>query len=93
MPLYESLKIYLLVISVISVIVCCYDKIAAKHATRHRIRESSLLIFSLLGGSVAMLLTMYIIRHKTKHKKFMIGIPLIILIQVALVFLVRYFLI
>ena len=65
--LYEALKIYLCAISLAAIIVCCYDKIAAKHATRHRIRESTLLWFSVFGGSLAMLLTMYLIRHKTKH--------------------------
>ena len=84
---------YLAIISVISIIVCIYDKIAAKHFTKHHTRERTLLLLSALGGSFAMLCTMLLIHHKTLHKKFMIGIPLIILLQVALVFLVRYFLI
>ena len=77
--------IYLAVISVISLIVCIYDKIAAKHNPRHRTRESTLLWLSVLGGSIAMLLTMLLIRHKTRHAKFMVGIPLIILVQTAAV--------
>ena len=72
---------YLAAISIVSVIVCIYDKFAAKHIQKHRTREASLLILSALGGSVAMLLTMFIIRHKTKHVKFMLGIPLIIIVQ------------
>ena len=79
------LLIYLAIISVISLIVCIYDKIAAKAFTRHRTRESTLLLLSALGGSVMMLITMLTIRHKTKHLKFMIGIPLIIIVQVAAV--------
>ena len=79
----EILGIYLIAISVVSIIVCIYDKFAAKHLTKHRTREASLLLLSALGGSVAMLVTMLIIRHKTKHAKFMLGIPLIIIIQVA----------
>ena len=75
---------YLIVISIISVVVCIYDKFASKHLQKHRTREASLLILSALGGSVAMLLTMLIIRHKTKHVKFMLGIPLIIILQAAL---------
>ena len=67
-----------------SIVVCCYDKIAAKHNPKHRIRESTLLWLSVFGGSVAMLLTMHLIRHKTKHMKFMIGIPAIIILQVAI---------
>ena len=74
---------YLLIISIISVCVTVYDKWAAKKRPKERTRESTLLLLSALGGSVAMLLTMYSIRHKTKHMKFMIGIPLIIVVQVA----------
>ena len=77
--------VYLLVISVISIAVTIYDKWAAKNRPKKRTRESTLLLLSALGGSIAMLLTMYGIRHKTKHIKFMLGIPLIILIQVALI--------
>ena len=82
-PLTLAILIYLGAISLISIIVCCYDKIAAKHNPKHRTRESTLLWLSALGGSVAMLVTMLLIRHKTKHLKFMIGIPLIIILQVA----------
>ena len=83
---------YLAIISLVSVIVCCYDKIAAKKFTKHRTRESTLLLLSALGGSVAMLLTMYAIRHKTKHAKFMVGIPLIIIAQIAVVALILFLL-
>ena len=83
--LYNIAIAYIIAISIISIIVCCYDKIAAKHMTKHRTRESTLLLLSALGGSVAMLATMLIIRHKTKHTKFMLGIPLIILLQAAAV--------
>ena len=87
-----ALLIYLAVISVISIIVCVYDKIAAKADPRHRIRERTLLILSALGGSVAMFLTMQVIRHKTKHLKFMLGIPAIVIVQIALVALLCFIL-
>lgn len=83
---------YLAAISLIAVIVTCYDKLAAKKLPRHRTREKTLFFLSALGGSVAMYLTMHLIRHKTKHKSFMIGIPFIIVAQVALVFALWYFL-
>ena len=83
---------YIAIISLISIIVCCYDKIAAKKFTNHRTRHSTLLLLSALGGSVAMLLTMFAIRHKTKHSKFMVGIPLIIFAQIALVALILFLL-
>ena len=79
----KILPIYLIVISIIAIIVCIYDKFASKHMTKHRTREATLLLLSALGGSVAMLVTMFIIRHKTKHVKFMLGIPLIIIVQIA----------
>ena len=75
---------YLIAISVISIVVCIYDKIAAKHNPKHRTREATLLWLSVLGGSVAMYITMQLIRHKTKHTKFMLGIPVIIVVQAAI---------
>ena len=77
---------YLALISLISVIVTVYDKWAANRRPSGRIRESSLIALSVVGGSAAMLLTMLIIRHKTRHPKFMIGIPLILIIQAALIY-------
>lgn len=88
MSLEQALKflpwVYFAVISVVAIVVTCYDKIAAKHNPRHRTPEATLLLISALGGSVAMFITMQIIRHKTLHKKFMIGIPVIFFIQVAI---------
>ena len=84
MEFYQILILaYLALISLVSITVCCYDKYAAKRRPKHRTPEATLLLLSALGGSVAMLVTMLIIRHKTKHLKFMIGIPAIILVQGA----------
>ena len=82
--------IYLLAVSVIAMIVTMVDK-ARAIKKKSRIRERTLFIWSILGGSVAMYLTMLGIRHKTKHKRFMIGIPLIIILQAAAVFAIFYF--
>ena len=70
-------------LSLISFLVTVYDKWAAKHNPRHRTRENTLLFLSLIGGSVAMFATMLTIRHKTKHLKFMLGIPAIMILQAA----------
>ena len=76
---------YLIVISIISMIICIYDKvISKKNDVKLRIPEKVLLLFSALGGSVAMFITMLIIRHKTKHVKFMLGIPIIMIVQIAI---------
>ena len=55
-----------------------------KHLSR-RIPEASLLLLAALGGSPAALLAMHLFRHKTKHKKFRYGVPVILLLQIALV--------
>ena len=91
-PILSIFIVYVAVISVFSVIICAYDKIISKrNRVELRVSEKALLILSALGGSVAMLGTMLVIRHKTKHLKFMLGIPLIIAVQAVIVFLLFYF--
>ena len=76
--------IYLIIINIISVIITVLDKYRAiKH--QYRISEKALLTLSIIGGSVGMYFTMQLIRHKTRHLKFMLGIPLIIILQIILV--------
>ena len=83
---------YIAIISLISVIVCIYDKkISKKNRVELRTPEKTLMLLSALGGSVAKFITMQIIRHKTKHVKFMLGIPLIIIVQAVIVFLLFRF--
>ena len=74
---------YVCVISAVAVILTVCDKIAAKCRAR-RVPEITLFVVSLLGGSAATYLSMLLIRHKTKHKRFMLGLPAVILAQVAL---------
>ena len=78
-----TVYIVIAVFSSLSVLLCIYDKIAAKCLPGHRVPEAILLLLPALGGSFFMLLTMLLIRHKTKHAKFMIGIPVILLLQIA----------
>ncbi len=77
---------YILIISLISVVVTIKDKSCAKNG-KWRVPEKTLFILSALGGSVAMYITMKAIRHKTQHKRFMIGIPLIMAAQAAIIVL------
>ena len=91
LPWLEILRFYLLGISLIAFAVTVYDKWAAKHRPRHRTPEKTLLWISAAGGSVAMLLTMLAIRHKTRHVKFMVGIPLILAAQIALAILLWWY--
>lgn len=60
-----------------------FDKGRARRGGR-RIRERTLFLSALLGGSPGALLGMYVFRHKTKHWYFVWGIPLILLAQIAL---------
>ena len=84
------LAIYLILINLIAVIVTIYDKLCAVKR-RWRVKESTLLLLSALGGSISMYITMLLIRHKTRHIKFMLGIPLIIIFQLLIAFLIwRY---
>ena len=86
MNLFEKIILaYIAVMSLVSIVVCIYDKkISKKNKVELRIPEKTLLILSALGGSVAMFITMLIFRHKTKHVKFMLGIPIIMILQAAL---------
>lgn len=81
---------YFMIVSIIAVVITVMDKSKAIK-NRRRIPESTLLLWSAFGGSVAMLLTMLQIRHKTRHIKFMIGIPVIIFLQAALIYIFIHF--
>jgi uncharacterized membrane protein YsdA (DUF1294 family) len=78
------LLIWIAVLSVLAFALCLFDKYSAI-AKKQRIREKTLFIVSFLGGATAMFLTMRAISHKTKHKRFMIGLPIIILIHCFLI--------
>ena len=81
---------YLIIINILALVFTVSDKLRAiKH--KRRISEFTLMTIAALGGSVTMLITMLIIRHKTRHLKFMLGIPVIILIQLIIVFLIWRF--
>ena len=59
------------------------DKLKAKRGSR-RIPENTLFIFTILGGGVGTILGMYIFRHKTKKKKFTVGMPIILILEILL---------
>jgi uncharacterized membrane protein YsdA (DUF1294 family) len=73
---------YLLAVNLLTFATYGIDKYKARHA-RWRVRESSLLLLAALGGSIGALLGMHLFRHKTQHKKFRYGVPLILLAQAA----------
>ena len=75
--------LYLLLINAVGFALMLIDKWKAKH-NRCRIKEATLMTVAALGGSIGSLLGMYTVRHKTKHIKFTVGIPLILVAQIAL---------
>lgn len=81
--------IYWAVISLVSVIITIKDKRAAINH-KWRVPEATLMLLGFLGGAEAMLLTMKIIRHKTKHLKFMLGLPAEIILHIALILFLFY---
>ena len=79
----KVILLYLLLINAAGCILMLIDKWKARK-NRWRISEATLIGTALLGGSMGVLLGMYTVRHKTRHKKFTIGVPLILAAQVAL---------
>lgn len=82
--LTKVLTIYLVTINVATFFVYGIDKWKAKH-TKWRITEAALLLLAVFGGSIGAWLGMKVWHHKTLHKMFKYGIPLIIIVQVAIV--------
>lgn len=83
--MYHYSLYYLLVVNTLTFLLYGIDKYKAKKA-RWRISEATLLMMAVIGGSIGAWAGMKLWHHKTMHKKFKYGIPLIILLQVALVF-------
>ena len=82
---------YLLIINAIAFLLMMIDKQKAKKR-KWRIPEATLMGFAALGGSIGAWCGMQVFRHKTKHIKFTLGIPLILIAQVTLAILLwRYF--
>jgi uncharacterized membrane protein YsdA (DUF1294 family) len=81
--LHSYLAYYLLAINAVAFIVYGIDKYKAKKA-KWRIPETTLLLLAAIGGSIGAWAGMRLWHHKTMHKKFKYGIPIIIILQVAL---------
>lgn len=75
--------LYLLLINAVAFVLMLVDKRKAIK-NRWRIPERTLILSALFGGSIGALLGMYTFRHKTKHLKFTLGIPAILIAQISL---------
>ena len=80
---------YLLIVNAAAFLLMLIDKIKAKK-NRWRIKESTLMLSAAIGGSIGALAGMYTFRHKTLHHKFTIGIPAILILQIAAVVYILY---
>lgn len=90
MNLYELLLIvYILIIGIISISVTVYDKYAAKRKFR-RIPEKMLLFLGFILGALPMFVTMIFISHKTRHPKFMVSLPVLIILNIVIVYACVY---
>ena len=83
---------YIIIINIISFFIMLYDK---KQAIYHnfRISEKTIFIVSLLLGGIGTYVGRYVFRHKTKHLKFTIGIPIVIILNIISVFYIFNYLI
>lgn len=72
---------YLLIVNASSLLLILADKRKARK-NKWRIRESTLLLWAAVGGSIGTLAGMYLFHHKTRHPKFSIGVPLILAGQI-----------
>ena len=77
--------IYLIIINLIAFIAMYLDKRKARYG-KWRIPEQTLFILAIIGGSIGAIVGMYTFRHKTKKLRFSIGFPMILILQIVLMF-------
>ncbi len=80
--LWQLLLCWLL-LSLLGIAITIFDKLSAKRAGQ-RVPEFTLMLVAFMGAALPMYITMRLIRHKTRHKKFMIGLPLMIIFHLLL---------
>ena len=76
------LFLYVIRVNIVGFAEMGIDKRKAKRGA-FRIPEANLFLIALIGGSIGCITGMYTFRHKTKHKSFVIGMPVILLVQLA----------
>ena len=82
----QTIVYILICINVLTFLVYGIDKWKAKQGY-WRIPEATLLTLAVIGGSIGALLGMQVWHHKTMHKKFKYGLPLILLVQIVLIYI------
>ena len=76
--------------NILAITLCVYDKLMAKMG-KTRIKEFNLMSVSFLGGSLGMLISMYLVHHKTRKPKFKIGIPIFLSFQILIFILLNIY--
>ena len=84
--LYQILLVYLLLVNAAGFLLMLADKYKAKR-NLWRIPEATLMGVAAIGGSIGAIAGMNLFRHKTKHPKFYIGLPVILALQIVLIYL------
>ena len=77
---------YLVIVNAAAFLSMLVDKFNARN-NLWRVPEATLLLLAAIGGSIGSLIGMYTVRHKTRHLKFILGIPVILIIQITLIIL------
>ena len=83
----KLLALFLLIINAVGFALMLADKHKAKK-NLWRIPESTLMLTAAIGGSLGILMGMHLARHKTKHPKFSIGVPVIFALQIVALILI-----
>ena len=89
--MWICLIIYLLISNFIAFCAYGWDKRKAKKG-QWRISEKALLLFAVVGGSIGALIGMKVFRNKTKHLKFVIGVPMILVLQIVIIIVINHLL-
>ena len=80
--IHFAAAVYLIVVNISAIAVYGWDKLSAKQGWQ-RVPEKILLLLALLGGSLGAIAAMTFFRHKTRHLKFIYGVPMIFVLQIA----------
>lgn len=80
-----GLVIYFFIINLFAIFLMKYDKVKAIN-NQFRVSEKTLFLIALILGGIGIYIGIYLFRHKTKHVKFTVGIPLIIILNILTIY-------
>ena len=83
----QNIIIYFIAINLFGFFIMWLDKRKAKKG-KWRIKEATLLVLALVGGSIGATIGMYMFHHKTKKARFFIGIPVMIFLQILIIIVI-----